>query len=183
MEERIAERARFSDLLVLGQFDTENPPTISAFLLPEKIVFDAASPIIVVPNEGAADTIGKQIVATWDGSREAARAIGDALPLLKRAERVMLLAVDPGGQGHISGGANTLQMADHLFRHGVEVIVKEMSIGKTTVADTLMTQTAEFAADLLVMGAYSHSRVWEFVAGGTTANVLVRSKMPVFISR
>ena len=58
-----------------------------------------------------------------------------------------------------------------------------MSIGETTVADTLMSQTAEFAADLLVMGAYSHSRVWEFVVGGTTANVLVHSKMPVFISR
>jgi nucleotide-binding universal stress UspA family protein len=154
MAEMIAERARFADLLMLGQFDTENPHGISAFLLPAKVVFGAASPILVVPNAGRFGDIGRRIVATWDGSREAARAIRDAMPLLKRAEQVLLLAVDLVRQGHMHDGADASQLAGHLGRHGVPVVVEEISSGKTSVTDTLLTQAAEFGADLLVMGAY-----------------------------
>jgi nucleotide-binding universal stress UspA family protein len=183
MEERIAERARFADLLLLGQFDTENPHGISAFLLPAKVVFGAASPILVVPNAGRFGDIGRRIVATWDGSREAARAIRDAMPLLKRAEQVLLIAVDLVRQGHMHDGADASQLAAHLGRHGVQVVVEEISSGKTSVTDTLLTQAAEFGADLLVMGAYGHSRIWEFVVGGTTPEVLERAQIPVLISR
>ena len=183
MDERIAERARFADLLVIGQFDAENPPSISSFSLPAKVVFDSASPIIVVPNERDTGDIGKHIVAAWDGSPEAARAIRDALPLLRRAKRVMLLAVDPDEQGHIPGGADALQMADHLLRHGVEAIVEEISSGGSNVSEMLSMQAAEFSADLLIMGAYGHSRVLEFIVGGTTASILENTKIPVFISR
>lgn len=183
MDERIAERARFADLLVIGQFDAENPPSISSFSLPAKVVFDSASPIIVVPNERDTGDIGKHIVAAWDGSPEAARAIRDALPLLRRAKRVMLLAVDPDEQGHIPGGADALQMADHLLRHGVEAIVEEISSGGSNVSEMLSMQAAEFSADLLIMGAYGHSRVLEFIVGGTTVRVLENTKIPVFISR
>src|ERR1700730_5255570 len=183
MEERIAERARFADLLLLGQFDTENPHGISAFLLPAKVVFGAASPILVVPNAGRFGDIGRRIVATWDGSREAARAIRDAMPLLKRAEQVLLLAVDLVRQGHMHDGADASQLAAHLGRHGVQVVVEEISSGKTSMTDTLLTQAAEVGGDLLVMGAYGHSRIWEFVVGGTTPEVLERAQIPVLISR
>jgi nucleotide-binding universal stress UspA family protein len=183
MAEMIAERARFADLLILGQFDTENPHGISAFLLPEKVVFGAASPILVVPNAGTFGDIGKRIVATWDGSREAARAIRDAMPLLKHAEQVLLLAVDLVRQGHMHDGADASQLAAHLGRHGIQIVVEEVSRGRATVTETLLSQAAEFGADLLVMGAYGHSRIWEFVVGGTTPEVLERAQIPVLISR
>jgi nucleotide-binding universal stress UspA family protein len=183
MAEMITERARFTDLLMLGQFDTENPHGISAFLLPEKVVFGVASPILVVPSAGAFGDIGKRIVATWNGSREAARAIRDAMPLLKHAEQVLLLAVDLNRQGHIHDGADASQLAAHLGRHGIQIVVEEVSPGRATVAETLLTQAAEFGADLMVMGAYGHSRIWEFVVGGTTPDVLERTQIPVLISR
>ena len=182
LAEKIAERARFADLLILGQFDRENPPALSAFLLPAKVVFEAASPILVVPDAETSRATGKRIVAAWDGSREAARAIRDAMPLLKRAERVMLLAIDPVRQGHIQDGADAPQLAAHLGRHGVPVKVAEASLGKKNVTDALLSYAAQFGADLLVMGAYGHSRIWEFVAGGTTQDLLENTRIPVLMS-
>jgi nucleotide-binding universal stress UspA family protein len=183
LADSIAERARFTDLLILGQFDTEDPPAISAFLLPAKVVFGAASPILVVPNSQTSGELCKRVVAAWDGSREAARAIRDAMPLLKRAEQVSLLAIDPVRQGHIQDGPDAPQMAAHLGRHGVPAEVTQASSERKNVSDALLAHAAEFGADLLVMGAYGHSRVWEFVAGGTTQDVLEKANIPVLMSR
>lgn len=182
MPELIAERARFADLLVLGQFDTENPPTISAFLLPAKIVFGAAVPILVVPNAGTFSDIGRQILVTWDGSRESARAIRDAMPLLQAAERVSLLAIDPLRQGHIQGGANAPGLVAHLARHGIDAEAVEMTSAEG-VATTILQHASRVGADLLVMGAYGHSRILEFVLGGTTPDLLERTTIPVLVSR
>lgn len=85
MDKTLAERARFADLLILGQFDPESPLSISAFLLPAKVVFGAATPILVVPHTLMLPDLSRHIVVTWDGSRECARAIQDALPLLQAA--------------------------------------------------------------------------------------------------
>jgi nucleotide-binding universal stress UspA family protein len=183
LEDCVAERARFADLLVLGQFDSENPPGIYAFLLPAKIVFGVAGPILVVPNLQAAGDIGRRVVAAWDGSREAARAIRDALPLLKRAAEVLLLSDDLARQGHLHDDDGASQFAAHLRRHGISVTVAETASGKRHSADVLLTQAAEFGADLLVMGAYGHPRVWEFAVGGTTQDLLERTTIPVLISR
>jgi nucleotide-binding universal stress UspA family protein len=181
--ELIGERARFADLLVLGQFDTENPHGISHFLLPAKVVFGTASPILVVPNNGTFDDIGKRIVVTWDGSREAARAIRDAMPLLKSAHEVSLFAVDLPRQGHMHGKPDSSRFADHLARHGITVSVREDASSKHSVTDAILTHVGAFNADLLVMGAYGHSPVWEFIVGGTTPALLERTTVPVLMSR
>jgi nucleotide-binding universal stress UspA family protein len=183
MEETIGERARFADLLLLGQFDTENPPIISAFLLPAKVVFSAATPILVVPNTGRFSDIGKQVLVAWDGSREAARAIRDALPLLQSAKRVSLLAIDPLRQGHMHGGANAPKLVAHLRRHGVVAKATEITSEPLGVTDTLLGHVKRLGADLLVMGAYGHSRILEFVLGGTTPDLLERTTIPVLMSR
>ena len=183
MEEMIAECARFSDLLVLGQFDTENPPTISAFLLPAKVVFGAAAPILVVPTVGSCADIGRRALVAWDGSREAARAIRDAMPLLAAAERVLLLGIDPLRQGHMREGLQMSSLVAHLSRHGVQTEQSEVSSGNKSVTDGLLERASAFHADVLVMGAYGHSRIWEFVIGGTTQALLERTTIPVLISR
>jgi len=183
LAETIAERARFADLLMLGQFDTENPPPISAFLLPAKVAFGAATPILVIPDSVLSREIGRRIVVAWDGSREAARAIRDAMPMLQDAERVSLLTVDPLRQRHMHDGPNPSGLAAHLSRHGVFPEAMELSAAENSVTDALLAHAAEFGADLLVTGAYGHSRIWEFVVGGTTQDLLEKTTIPLLISR
>jgi nucleotide-binding universal stress UspA family protein len=183
MAETIAERARFADLLMLGQFDTENPPAISAFLLPAKVAFGAATPILVIPNGVLSREIGRQILVAWDGSREAARAIRDAIPMLQDAERVSLLTIDPLRQRHMHDGPNPSELAAHLGRHGVSAETTELLAGEKSVTDALLAHAVEFGADLLVMGAYGHSRIWEFVVGGITQDLLETTTIPILMSR
>jgi nucleotide-binding universal stress UspA family protein len=183
LDEAIAERARFADLLILGQFDTENPPTLSAFLLPAKVVFEAATPVLVVPDTSRSPEIGKHVMVTWDGSREAARAIRDAIPFIEGAAHVSLIAIDPLRQGHMAGGTNTATMVAYLARHGVRAEAREMSSEGKRVAEALIAHATELGADLLVMGAYGHSRVFEFLLGGRTQDLLERTPIPVLLSR
>ena len=172
LEETIAERARFADLLILGQFDTENPRTISAFLLPAKVVFGVGTPILVVPNDGLFHDVGRHVLASWDASREAARAIRDAMPFLQAAERTSLVAIDPLRQGHMHGGTHISSLVTYLSRHGIHAEAAEASSGEKSVSATLLAHAAEHGADMLVMGAYGHSPVLEFILGGTTQDVL-----------
>jgi len=178
----LAERARLSDLLVLGQYDTENPAAIAAFTIPEKVVVDAGTPILVVPTSGSFDDVGRHVLVAWDGSRESARAVRDAMPLLRAAERVSLLAVDPNQQGHVHPDADPAELAAHLVRHGVPAKAAEVSSGKRNVINVLLVHAAQLRADLLVMGAYGHPRLWEFWLGGTTKTLLERATIPVFMS-
>ena len=179
----LAERARFSDLLVLGQYDTENPPTIAAFTTPEKVVVDAGTPILVVPTRGSFDDLGRHVLLAWDGSRESARAIRDAMPLLRSAERLSLVAVNPDRQGHMHPNANPAELVAHLARHGVSVKPIEIFIDEKIVTDILLlVQAAELRADLLVMGAYGHPPLWEFWLGGTTQALLERAPIPILMS-
>jgi nucleotide-binding universal stress UspA family protein len=183
MEQLIAERARFADLLVLGQFDAENPPNISAFLLPAKVVFGSAAPILVVPTAGEFNDVGRHPLIAWDGSREAARAIQDAMPLLEAAEQVSVLAIDPLRQDHMHQGAHTSEVVDHLAHHGVKAEAMEMSSTRKGVTHDLLERASTLGADLVVMGAYGHSPVWEFLVGGTTQELLERTTIPVLMSR
>jgi len=177
MDEMIAECARLADLLMLGQ------PRISLFLLPEKVMFGAATPILVIPNTGMFSDVGRHPLVTWDGSREASRAIRDAMPLLEAAERVSLIAIDPLRQGHMHEGAHASALVAYLGHHGVRAETVEVSSEGNGVANKLLECASVLGADLLVMGAYTHSRVWEFLVGGTTQDLLERTKIPVLMSR
>lgn len=183
MDETIGERARFADLLLVGQFDTENPPTISAFLLPAKVAFEAATPVLVVPNAWSCSEVGRRPLVAWDGSREAARAVHDAMPFLETADQVSILAIDPLRQGHMHEGAQTLKLLAHLGSHGIHAERKEVAVVDKAVTTALLEHAAAAGADLLVMGAYGHSRIWEFMVGGTTQDLLEQMTVPVLMSR
>ncbi len=182
MAQLLAERARFSDLLLVGQFDSENPPTISAFSLPEKVVIDAGTPILVVPTRGAHDEVGRHILITWDGSREAARAVRDAMPLLQASEHVSLLSIDPDNQGHLHLPANIASLQGHLALHGVSTEHAEAASGGAGTTEVLLAQATAIGADLLVMGAYGHPRFLEFMLGGTTQTLLEKTPIPILMS-
>ena len=96
---------------------------------------------------------------------------------------MLLLTIDPDRQSHVQGGPNAAESSTHLGRHGVHIVVEELASRSKNVSKTLLSQASEFGADLLVMGAYGHSRVWEFILGGTTQDVLQGANIPIFISR
>lgn len=173
--------ARYADLVVLGQVDREDPPAFGRHL-PEEVVLSSGRPVLVVPYVGAAATIGRRVVVAWDASREAARAVSDAIPLLEQAQSVEVVTISPRstqlGHGEVPGA----DIATHLARHGVKVAVHRVEAGELSVADALLSHLADCGADLLVMGAYAHSRLRELVLGGTTRSILASMTVPVLMA-
>ena len=180
--EHLRQASRFADLTIVGQADTENPPGIDPFLLPERVVFGCAAPLLVVPIQFVPRDIGRSVLVGWDGSGEAARAIHDALPLLRQARTVTVVAVDPDRQGHLTGGADAPAMVAHLGRHGINAAAEEILSGGRHAGEVLLSRAADLGADLLVMGAYGHMRLKEFIFGGTTPDILEQTAIPVFTS-
>jgi nucleotide-binding universal stress UspA family protein len=105
------------------------------------------------------------------------------MPLLQAAERVSVLAIDPLRQGHMHEGARTPALVAHLGRHGIRAEATEASVGREGVTKDLLAHAGLLGADLLVMGAYGHSRTWEFLVGGTTQDLLEKTSIPVLMSR
>jgi nucleotide-binding universal stress UspA family protein len=131
---------------------------------------------LVVPKDWAPGPLGERVLIAWDASREAARAVSDALPILERAASV--LVVTPFGHGEVPGA----DIAVHLARHGVEATVQSIEIEQMEVGEALLSVAADRARDLLVMGAYAHSRLRELVLGGATRTVLARMTLPVLMA-
>jgi len=198
VEGRVAEmvnlHGRYADLVVLSQADPEEGDD-EAIDLPGDVVLAAGRPVLVVPYVGAPKEVGRRVVIAWNGSREATRAVNDALPVLERAEQVSLLVVDPR-RGSVAGGEAGTGIAAHLSRHGVKVEVDRISSGDTqvgvevytdvrrdmAVGDVVLARLADEGADLLVMGAYGRSRTRELVLGGATRHILRQMTVPVFMS-
>jgi nucleotide-binding universal stress UspA family protein len=171
--------ARYADLTILGQVDPDNPRTAED--LPEQVILGSGRPAIVVPYAGVFRTIGTQVMVAWNGSREAARAIHDALPLLERAAGVRVVSVSPE-DGLDAGALPGADISQHLARHGVRVEAETFTADGVRVDDALLSRAFDTGADLLVMGAYGHSRLGELVLGGATRHILRQLTIPVFMS-
>jgi nucleotide-binding universal stress UspA family protein len=139
-------------------------------------------PVLVVPIGPIPTSVGQRILVAWYGSHEAARAVHDSLPLLRQAGQVSLLAVNSNEQGHIGSGANPAAMAAHLERHCITAELIETHSGEKSVMEILLARIAEVGADLLVMGAFGHSRLKEFLFGGVTYDLLQKLPVPVLMS-
>lgn len=175
--EVVALHARYADLTVVGQQDPEGDEELP---LADHLVFDTGRPVIVVPYEGTFTAPFKTIVVAWNGSREATRAVNDALPLLKQAEKVTVVAVNPVGGSTGHGEVPGADICLHLARHGVKAEAQTRS--GDDVGVELTACVADENADLLVMGAYGRSRVREVVLGGATRYVLDHTVVPVLMS-
>ena len=173
--------ARYADLTVLGQVDPDNP--IGASDLPEQVILGSGRPVIVVPYAGKFKRMGQRVMVAWNASREATRAVNDALPILERAASVRIVSVNPEdgpswGHGAIPGADISL----HLARHGVRVEAETINADDVRVDDALLSRAFDVGADLIVMGAYGHSRLGEFVLGGATRHILRQITIPVLMS-
>jgi nucleotide-binding universal stress UspA family protein len=176
--EILALHGRYADLLVLGQDDPESD---SAGLL-EAVVFDSGRPVLAIPFAGSFKTIGKRVLVGWNASREATRALHDALPLIAKAETATVFLANPtrGLDGH--GEEPGADIARHMARHGLKVEVAKVIADDVPDSALLLNHASDMGADLLVMGAYGHSRLREFILGGMTRSLLREMTVPVLLS-
>jgi nucleotide-binding universal stress UspA family protein len=179
--EQVALHGRYADLVVLGQANPNEGEAAGAAVVGAAI-FESGRPVLVVPHAGTFASVGQRVLVGWNASREAARAVHDALPLLAAAGSVTISAVNPrrglGGHGDEPGA----DIARHLARHGVRVMVEHTAAPEIGAADILLNRASELSADLLVVGAYGHSRLREFLLGGVTRSLLREMTVPVLLS-
>jgi len=173
--------ARHADLAILGQPEPEGWQPGGSGLVGD-VVLAAGRPVLVIPYIGPQATLGERVIVAWDGGREATRAANDALPLLKRAKSVSVVAVNPWKRPEQHGSIAGADISLHLARHGVQVTVQSLEVRDISVADALLSRVADEGADLLVMGAYGHSRVSEVLLGGVTRDILKTMTVPVLMS-
>ncbi|WBU52132.1 universal stress protein [Paracoccus sp. SCSIO 75233] len=177
----IGMRARFADLVVLGQPYAESAPA-EAEAVTEAALFEGSAPVLIVPEGGLPQNFGNKILVAWSQTEEAMTSVRRALPLLKRAESVEITVVDPSPNGperSDPGGA----LSQMLSRHGVNVEIAVLARTLPQTSDILSQRATEIGADLIVMGAYGHSRFREAILGGTTRSMLSKSNLPVLMAR
>jgi nucleotide-binding universal stress UspA family protein len=169
--------ARRADLAVVGQAQPERAG--AAELIIEAGLFESGRPVVVVPYIQKGLQL-ERVLACWDGSRTAARAIADAIPILSRAQSVELLfVINERGKRDEQPRDD---MVPHLARHGITATTKQLAAGDTDIASTILSYAADSAADLIVMGGYGHSRLREFILGGATRGILNTMTVPVLMS-
>ncbi len=173
---------RYADVIVLGQLDPEDPQAPLSRPLPEEVALAVGRPVLVVPYAGHWDKIGRRVLIGWDASREATRAVDDAMPLLAAAETVTVLAIDPATGPMRHGEMPGADIALHLARHGVKAAVESTVSAGIGIGNVLLSRASDLGADLLVMGAYGHSRMRELILGGVTRTVVESMTLPVLMS-
>lgn len=184
-EPRVAEvinlHARYADMIILGQHNADEPAPGGASLV-EDVVLGAGRPVMIVPYIGTRQTPGGRVMVAWDGGREAARAVQDALPLLEAAEEVVVLVIGASRHPESHGEEPGADIALHLSRHGVPTEVHRSDGANISVGEEILSRLADAGSDLLVMGGYGHSRLREVVLGGATRTILGEMTVPVLMS-
>ena len=175
-----AHAARHVDLAILGQ-PRDGDPLIGQYALVERCLFASGRPVIIVPASPEKLALKGTIVAAWDESAEAARSINDALTFLKPAARVVLLVGVTAEQGE-ERTPQTDDMIAHLKRHGVVAEAMRVKASEGDVGRLLLSTAKTLGADLMVMGAFHHSRWREFILGGVTLTVLEEATIPLFMA-
>jgi nucleotide-binding universal stress UspA family protein len=174
--------ARYADMVIVGQVAPELHAVQAGREVPERLLLGVGRPILVVPYAGAFKTVGERVVVAWNASREATRAVNDALPILQQASQATVLAINPrrgvSGDGDVPGA----DLALHLSRHGVNAEASSLATADVAVAPMLLSRVADLQADLLVMGGYGHSRVREIILGGVTREILRSMTVPTVLS-
>jgi nucleotide-binding universal stress UspA family protein len=173
----LCRHARYADLLVVSQPDTaEDAAREPTF--PGELALASGRPVLVLPHTTLPDIIGSKVLVAWNGSREASRAVHDALPVLAAADSITVQEVDPPEADRIPGA----EIAAHLARHGLDVEARHSVAPDIDVGDELLNAASDGGCDLVVMGAYGRSRLREAMLGGTTRHMLQNLTVPLLMS-
>jgi nucleotide-binding universal stress UspA family protein len=171
----IGDYGRLFDLIVIGR--NFGQPWIDWSVMCEAALFDTGKPVLVAAAE-TPSSVGERIVVAWNGSTETARCIALSMPFLERAESVVVLTVEgwqvPGPSGE--------QVATHLKRNGIKASPRNVVSGSRSVGEAILHETKEVNADLIVKGAYTHSRLRQLVFGGATRHLLHNTPIPLFMA-
>jgi nucleotide-binding universal stress UspA family protein len=177
----ITAHARGADLAVIGQPDA-GADAAFAIDLANAVILGSGRPVLVIPYIGAPGMIGDTVLIALDRSRESARAIADALPLLVRARKVVVVSITAAAEETLGDTQARTQVVAHLRGHGIDADVQHLDIPDIAIGELLLSQAADFGADLIVMGAYGHARFQELVLGSVTRTMLKAMTVPVLMS-
>jgi nucleotide-binding universal stress UspA family protein len=166
------------DLSVVGQTKPDGIVTDDLFI--EAALFESGRPVIVVPYIQTLGLKLDRVLVCWDAKRSAARAVGDAMPFLQRSKSIQIVTVSKGRRANdeIPGA----DIGEHLARHGLKVEVRQLVAEDINVTNAILSHAADSAADFIVMGGYGHTRIREFVFGGTTLGMLRSMTVPILMS-
>jgi nucleotide-binding universal stress UspA family protein len=176
-----AVHARYSDLAVMTRPSPGESADMRSELI-EGVLFHAGRPTLIAPPDWSGGEFGRNVVIAWDASREATRAVADARPFLEKCQKVTILTIDakPKAFGH--GEAPGANIAAHLSRLGIAVTVRNADSMGRSVGKAIIDETSSLVGDLLVMGAYRHSRLQERLFGGATRELLEHAKVPILLA-
>ena len=172
--------ARCCDLAVIGQCDDDAASPVPADFA-QQVVLAAGVPVLVVPYAGSFESVGRRVLVAWDGSRESTRALGASLPLLVHGAKVHAVVFDRGSRSESVQGWQVEQLRQWFARHGIDATVARETT-EIGIGEALLSRAADLGSDLLVMGAYGHSRLAEFVLGGVTRTLLGGMTLPVLMA-
>ncbi len=164
-----------NDIVVVSQMDSDDDTSAPYLYLNDELVVASPKPVLVVPYAGNYHDFAKHVLVGWSNTREASRALQYALPFLKKAEKVTLLSINPSRD---QTNENTA-IIDHLKRHDITADLKVGHWKDISVGSAILDSLVDLSADMVVMGAYGHSRIREMILGGTTKEILEQMTAPV----
>jgi nucleotide-binding universal stress UspA family protein len=172
--------AQAADLVIIGQVKPGTKPAPT--WRPEEIVVSCGRPVLMVPYIGSYTRVGRRVLVAWDGSREAVRALNDALPLMQAADAVTLMTVRARVRGLDPANGSMERALRHLARHGIAAQGAQALHLGSTIADELLSRSVDLSADLMVAGAYHHSQLRETLMGGVSRELFHHMTLPVLMS-
>lgn len=179
--DRIIESARAADLVIMAQEDREIDRA-DQWHAPDKVIRHSGRPVLVIPPDYAGGAIGENIVLGWSATREATRAVHDMLLLAQPSAQVNILSIGPPSDDDLSDFAAN-EVAQSLDRHGLRARIVHRHPYANKVADVLNKEAFEAGADLMVTGAFGHSRTYDFVVGAATRALLTDATLPVLYAK
>lgn len=185
--QRLAFHARHADMSFIGQPNPDEEGVAFQESLLEGVLFASGRPIYIVPYVGRPHVKIRKAVIAWDGGKKAVRAVNDAIPLLqgrnnKQGSDAIVLVINPEARQGAHGDKPGQDIADHLARHGVNASVDRLKMPEAAPDTLVLNYLADSGADLLIMGAYGHSRLREKAFGGVTNTILHQMTTPVLMS-
>jgi nucleotide-binding universal stress UspA family protein len=180
-DDMIGRRGRYADLTLIGP-DLASDRDLKTMALKGSL-YESEVPVLLVPSAADATLAPRCVLVAWDSGPEAARAVREALPLLAGADEVHVTMVDPRASEDDGGPEPGTDLAAYLARHGAKVTVDRLPRIGQSIADTLRIHAVDIAADMIVMGAYGHSRIRAMIIGSTTTEMIRSCLIPILLFR
>lgn len=178
VSEVIISHAHYSDLVIVGQADPKETDNEALSDLPERVILGSGRPVLIVPYTGSYTELGQRALVAWKSGRESTRAVNDAIPLLSMANSVNVLVVNSADSDKSEGD----RLCSHLARHSIKAKTEQTTAIGISIGDVLLNRASTESSDLLVMGAYAHTRLGTFTIGDVARHILKHMTLPVLMS-